>query len=349
MSSRPPVSAWQADVEIRARQLEEGLATAKARRGENAQAVQGYLDTYALIVEDEVKCARETMKRPNLLARFGQWLTGSALESAWRSLHSADAALIMIAPKQAVAAAIPEIQASLNTVLGPNDGRTQDYVKMLPVIAKDIDANRDQLRIIRTTIDAASDVAHANLRSYRNWLLGLSAIVTCALAGVAVAHALDSSFIVVPVESKGQAADLGQVEAAGGVGGLLTALFALIRLKVYSGPFALPFWQAVIRIPSGAAAALVGTVLLQANLLPAFQSPSTTSGLLAYAVLFGAAPEIVLRFLDTQINKVSDAARTKDDPLKDVPAQSTTTPAADTSQEPATGTPPAGAGQAAHA
>ena len=38
-----------------------------------------------------------------------------------------------------------------------------------------------------------------------------------------------------------------------------------------------------------------------------------------YAVLFGAAPELVLRFLDREVNRVSAAARTKDDPLKAVP------------------------------
>lgn len=96
------------------------------------------------------------------------------------------------------------------------------------------------------------------------------------------------------------------------------ALFALIRLTVYSGPVALPLWQAMDRIPAGAAAALVGCLLLQGQVVSVL-IPQARSGLLGYTVLF-AAPELVLRLLDNKVNATS-AARPKNDPLKTVPPQ----------------------------
>lgn len=56
---------------------------------------------------------------------------------------------------------------------------------------------------------------------------------------------------------------MAQIESAGAAAGLLMAIFALIRLTVFSGPVALPLWQSLVRIPAGAAAALVGAMMLQ--------------------------------------------------------------------------------------
>jgi hypothetical protein len=140
-----------------------------------------------------------------------------------------------------------------------------------------------------------------------------------------VAHAVNPDVLYICQATKGvcaggPGADLGQIEAAGALGGLLMALFALIRLTVYSGPVALPLWQALVRVPAGAAAALVGAFLLQGEVLSSI-TPQSRSGLLGYAVLFGAAPEVVLRFLDDKVNKVTAAARTENDPVTKVPAQ----------------------------
>ncbi|MDX6671858.1 MAG: hypothetical protein QOI91_2221, partial [Solirubrobacteraceae bacterium] len=65
---------------------------------------------------------------------------------------------------------------------------------------------------------------------------------------------------------------------------------------------------------------LVGAFLLQGEVLSSI-TPQSRSGLLGYAVLFGAAPEVVLRFLDDKVNKVTAAARTENDPVTKVPAQ----------------------------
>lgn len=320
-----PSSEWRAEIELRARQLEAALAGAEARRADDERPSRdGFFDTYANIVRERIDDARAATAQDRGWQRFRQWLSGSSLEIAWRSLHAADAALTMILPARSLEALVPEVQASLTTVLGEKDARTKAYLDALATFVQDksLDEHRDDLSEMRESIDASSDVAHANIRSYRNWLFGISTVVIIVLAAVAIAHAFDSSFLGIGVPDSPDA-DLLQVEMAGAVGGLLMALFALIRLNVYSGPFNLPFWQALVRIPAGAAAALVGVALLQGQVLTVFKPAGDETTLLAYAVLFGAAPEIVLRFLDKQVNDASNAARTKNDPLKDVPPPST--------------------------
>ena len=316
-----PSSGWRADVEVRARQLEQALEVAKRCHDQRTRESGGCFDTYAKLVADETERARTATRPPNPSRRFLQWLSGAALETAWRSLHNADAALIMITPTATLEAQLPEIRAALSTVLGKDDGRVTEYTAALKSYQGQANGHREQIRVIKQTINAASDIAHANVRSYRNWLFGIALIVSLVLAVVGVAHAFDDSFLLIEVGKIGHNADVGQIQLAGAVGGLLTALFALIRLNVYSGPFNLPFWQALIRIPAGAAAALVGVMLLQGKLLSTFGAATRTGELLAYAVLFGAAPDIVLRFLDNEVNKVSSAARTTNDPLKAVPQQ----------------------------
>jgi hypothetical protein len=344
-ASTAPISgsSWRAEVEDRARGLEGELAVARAavesmngenkarcfsgrRSFENASSwPKSRLENFG-IAQRNIKVAHDAVtQRPrNPFSSLKHWASGSQVETAWRALHAVEAALLMVASQDSVEARLPEMRASLTTTLGESDGRVPEYTKVLDKSPGHVDANRDKLRVIKSAIDAASDAAHSNVRNYRNWLLVVTLVVSAGLIGVAIAHAFDSEFIDIKVGKT--SADVAQLEAAGATGGLLMALFALIRLKVYSGPYALPLWQALIRVPSGAAAALVGTILLQAKLLSSFAAQTEMSALLGYATLFGAAPEILLRLLDKQVNSVSAAARTKNDPLKQVPKQTTTGP-----------------------
>jgi len=318
---------WRAEVDSRARGLDDELDRVEAALSDG-KSHEDDVKANLHIARRSISLARDiaagdvtgdTPRRPFTLMR--RWASGSDIETAWHAIHAADAALLMVAPAESVKARLPEIRASLLATLGDSDGRVAPYTKTLEEAEKHLNDHRDDIRSIKSAIDAASDAAHSNVRNYRNWLLIVSSVVAAGLIAVAVAHAGDPGFIYIAEKGKTNpaiGADIAQIEAAGAVGGLLMAIFALIRLKVYSGPYALPLWQALVRIPAGAAAALVGAALLQGQVISTL-SPQPRSGLLGYAVLFGAAPELVLRFLDKQVNSVSAAARTKNDPLKTVP------------------------------
>jgi hypothetical protein len=314
---------WRSQVESSLHDLRDDLERARAA---GIDAAVGANDA---IAERSIARAHEAAaSAPRRFSGtwFRRWASGSDVETAWTALHDAEQALVLILPNATVHARLPDIRAGLTTTLA-GDGRVEEYARALSLLEgrkpQDItQADREQIRVIKSAIDSTSDAAHSNIRNYRNWLLIVSAVVIVGLLGAAIAHARNSEFIYIgEAGSPGHAgADVAELEAAGGLGGLLMAIFALIRLTVYSGPVALPLWQALVRVPAGAVAGLVGAALLQGKLLSSFV-PQQRSGLLAYAFLFGAAPEIVLRLLDNKVNAATAAARPKNDPLKTVPHQ----------------------------
>jgi hypothetical protein len=253
---------------------------------------------------------------PGSLVWFRRYFSGSDVESAWRAIHRAEEALTIVLPAEALLARLPGLRSSVATSLSGDD-RQEGYLKTIDGIANPDQLTtvvRARLGAIKSTVNATSDTAHRNIRNYRNWLLIVSAVVVVGLIAVAIAHAFNPRFISIVEKGPGHfAADVAVLEVAGAIGGLLMAVFALIRLKVYSGPVALPLWQAIVRIPAGAVAGLSGAAFVQGKLLNAL-APQDRSGLLAYAFLFGAAPEILLRFLDQKVNEATAAARPKNDP-----------------------------------
>jgi len=323
---------WRAQVQARVDDLQGEL---ERIRGHDPPPRSSWADVpdYAIAERNIKQAANVAADVPCLLSWtwLRRWASGSDVETAWGALHRAEAALQMILPVKTVKARLSDLRAGLSSTLA-GDGRVEEYTRALQQLetAEIGPEQRECIRAIKSAIDSTSDAAYSNIRNYRNWLLMISAIVTAGLILVAVAHSRNSEFLYIPEahSTARHGADVAQLEAAGAIGGLLMALFALIRLKVYSGPVALPLWQALVRVPAGAAAGLVGAILLQSQLLNSIV-PQSRTGLLGYAVLFGAAPEILLRFLDNKVNEATAAARPTNDPLKGVPAQKAPQPPPD--------------------
>lgn len=98
-----------------------------------------------------------------------------------------------------------------------------------------------------------------------------------------------------------------KVELLGALGGLLAALTALQRLRGYRNPYNLPFVQALLKIPAGALTALVGLIFMQSGIL--FLEPVTDiKELVAYAILFAVAQELITRLIDQKAKSIVEAA-----------------------------------------
>jgi hypothetical protein len=162
----PTTSGWRAEVELRATQIEDGLAVSRAGSSEGPSDT-ALFDCYARIVEEHIAGARAGAAGQVRWLVLRDWVSGSARETAFREIHAADAALLMLLPQASLEALLPEFRASLSTVLGSNDGRTAVYLAELDKW-KDkkgqLDEHRDDLRVMRETVNASADVAHANRR-----------------------------------------------------------------------------------------------------------------------------------------------------------------------------------------
>ena len=310
-----PNATWRAEVLNEAARLEdERERTAADHNGRAAS------DPNDRLAAEQIKVARTAADWPGAWNAIVRWGSGSDLETATRALQLADQALLEIQDVPTVAARLPEIAASVQANLPPGDARIREYSQFLDhCVAEDLRRGslaRERVRAIKFAADQAADLSHSNLRHYRNWLLIVGLVLSGMLIAVAVIHALDNGFFQLcqPKTDCSVSVDIAQILAAGAVGGIVAGGFALRRLQAYGGPYALPLWQSLLRVPFGAAGALLGISIMQSGLITAVE-PQDNSNLIPYALFFGYAPDYLLRLLDRKVNEVSESARTKNDPL----------------------------------
>lgn len=251
------------------------------------------------------------------------WASGSAVETARMELHSASERLLMIQTVDDAQARLGDVDAALRNSLKADDPRLAPAITRLATLGAGppdaVDKARSEIRKYLQTADAADAAAHANVRSFRNLLVFIGGLITLATCATALVHALVPEFLDLsgPAPAKGttrpDAVEVWQVALAGGIGGLVAALFSITRLAGFSGAYRLPTYQALIRIPSGALVGLVAAILLQGQFIDVLK-PQFGLSLLAYALVFGYAPEVLLRFVDQRAQTVLGQAQHKDDP-----------------------------------
>jgi hypothetical protein len=301
-------------------------------------------------LEVAVAAAESPRERSQQLRRPLLWWSGAAVETAWSALHEADQALLMLQGADTVKARLPEISAAVEANLPAGDSRIATYKELLKGYQEGNKLDRPQIRIIKRAVDAASDTAHSNVRGYRNILSAVGVILLIFAATLAIIHNADPKFISIcqaqpgsstsaPAPSTGGAAaastssgqatatkvtpctggaDLAELELIGALGGLLAAVWALWRLDASSSPYGLPLYQALLRIPAGALAALFGILLLQSGALGVL-IPQDADKLIAYGAVFGYAPDVLLRRVDARAKQLLGEARAKDDPQRTAP------------------------------
>jgi hypothetical protein len=247
------------------------------------------------------------------------WYSGSAIEATWSELHRAGERLLLVQDASAVLQQIPDIDAALRSNLKADDPRLTPAIKNLAKLAKarDVTADvREELRHYQEVANNASDEAHTNVRSLRNLLIVIGASVTVIVAVLAGLHAVIPSFLDFSVSNANppvDAVEAWEVVAVGAFGGAIAAVFTIARLGGYGGPYRLPVYQALIRVPAGAAVALAAVLLLQSGQIQAL-SPQNGLNVLAVALLFGYSPDVFLRFMDQKAASLLSQAQGKDDP-----------------------------------
>jgi hypothetical protein len=175
---------------------------------------------------------------------------------------------------------------------------------------------RPELRRYQDCANTASEEAIGNGRSLRNLLIVIGACIAVVLLALAVLHAVAPRLLDLADHSVGRstdAADVWQIELIGAVGGMIAAVFTISKLGGFSGPYRLPVYQALIRVPAGALVALTAVVLTQSGQIKAIGTQSRLS-VPAVALLFGYAPDILLRFINQRALTLLGHAQTKNDP-----------------------------------
>ena len=102
-------------------------------------------------------------------------------------------------------------------------------------------------------------------------------------------------------------ADATVVMLVGLAGAAVTGAAALRQLRGTSTPFAVPTTMLLLKLPTGALTALLGLILLHGEFVPGLSALDTSGQILAWALVFGAAQQLVTGLVDKKAQSVLDS------------------------------------------
>jgi hypothetical protein len=222
-----------------------------------------------------------------------RWWSGELVEQAWGGLQSAREVLLLIqdeatlraqllylaslAPKPWDATYSKSIAAEIETALAGGD---------LP--------SRQMLAQIQRQHDVKTDIQHGAVRQIRNKVIGAAAL----MAGVLIV----ATVVLVAMSSS----TLLNVMLVGAIAGAGTTVFPLAKARSSGGPYGVSGAQAALKVPAGAAAALLGVLLLHAGV--GGLKPATGDVVWFYAVVFGLSQQALTHLVDRQAQAISGSA-----------------------------------------
>jgi hypothetical protein len=90
----------------------------------------------------------------------------------------------------------------------------------------------------------------------------------------------------------------------GFIAAAVAAATALRRIKGTSTEFSLPVALAVLKLPTGALTALLGLLLMRGDFVPGLSALDSSAQIIAWAIIFGYAQELLTRFVDNRAQGV---------------------------------------------
>jgi hypothetical protein len=325
-------AAWQVVAEDELRRLRHELEASETppdlEKTLSDSDADAFVKRQRAVVEENLDRAEEALqpvRGPMRRIRF--WYTGAAVEDAWRSLHRAGEALLLIQSQTSLASEFVDIEKAFAANIESGDPGRADLRQALGEARRllleeqqpwEVTAVlRSKLLAARRAANVTSDTAHSTVRSWRNVLLKAGGVLGALAIAVAVIHAFVPDFLSLAPSGEAQEGDAVEpwaVEAVGILGGALAAVLALARFRGFTDPYGLPTTQALLRIPTSAVTSLFGVVLMQTAALELFQPQEDATTVLAYAFVFGYAQEPLLRMIDQKAGEVLNPARSKDEP-----------------------------------
>lgn len=264
----------------------------------------GYLDARSRLEE-----ANRIVDAPRGLRGL---LNGAAVEAAWLRIHAVDVAVIRLATPDVVRARLPEIVTTGKELLG----ESHDSVTTIREImgrAEWTDHDREALAHNVKAVHAASDSENMRLRSFRNILLGATAVLALLAVCVAVvgAHRSDTFGLVTSGTSL-SGADIAIAELLGLVSASLVGALAIRKMKGTSTAYAVPMASLLLKLPTGALTAVAGLLMVKAGIAGNGVSLTTSAHVVGYSLLFGASQQGITGMVDRQAQSLLNNISSKD-------------------------------------
>ena len=253
------------------------------------------------------------------------------MERAFGNMDEAEAALLHRTPEPHLRGQLPGLVAHVRAHLGPTNSQRLAIEALGGKRRVDTALDDDDRALLVDGTRAASAAArreHARLRSFcaivntTSALLLLLAVVTAVVgmarpAWIPLCSQPEPTLVVCPTGSAtGTAAtlagtarpgDVVVVMLLGLVAAAVTAAAAIRRIRGTSTPFAVPVALLALKLPTGALTAFLGLILLNGQFVPGLSALDTSGQILAWALIFGAAQQLVTGLVDKKAQSVLDA------------------------------------------
>jgi hypothetical protein len=113
--------------------------------------------------------------------------------------------------------------------------------------------------------------------------------------------------------------DILLVELVGLMAAALASATALRSIQGSSTPYSLPAAVAILKLPAGALTAVLGLLLMRGEFIPGLSALDSSGQIVAWAVLFGYAQQLLTRLVDQRANTVLDNVRGPANPQLSAP------------------------------
>lgn len=100
--------------------------------------------------------------------------------------------------------------------------------------------------------------------------------------------------------------DVALIELIGALAAAVSGAFALRAIDGTATPYSLPVALAVLKVPAGALTAVLGLLLLRGEFVPGFSNLDSSAQIVAWAIIFGGAQQLVTRLIDRRAETVLD-------------------------------------------
>ncbi len=239
------------------------------------------------------------------------------LELAWHSIHRARALLPLVVPDDALEAQY--LYASQR--IGRVRPRDAELLSRLGSTVGDGGAVDDRGRqLLSYALSRAYSAADSRFRQVRKlrdrllrtaWVMAAVTVVLVAVGALvpdAVPLCGGGGGVCPSGGSVPTGGDVATVAGFGVLGAALAGVLAVRRAQPTSSPYRLSPALAGLRAGLGGVLAVVGVMVVQAQVVPGLAGLDTVQQVAVYSVVFGFAQELVTRLLENRARSVQEAA-----------------------------------------
>lgn len=316
-----------------------GLAPARVAQQQERLAAEDALDKH--IRELLAKASDAANRRDPAPNRLINWWGGRLIEAAYQNLHAAESLMARLYDRDEVVAELPEALARVESGLNREDARARAAASLARRTGSiSLDPARAALSKAIEVGHNANDRDHSRLRGFRNAVFAAAALLTALLLafGFYVAFNHDKvPLCFTPSNAEGLPAtwvcptgefawdadnptvhgptsphDVVVVGLLGLLGGAFSAAIAIRNLNGTTTPYDVPLALAVLKVPLGALTSIGLLIALQGDFVPGLSELDSQGQILAYALVFGYAQQLLSGLLDRHAQGIIATAPGKD-------------------------------------